>query len=98
MSNEHLRRALADIHEAAQEAKAAEEASEPAFTSMKLPELKAYAAEHGIDLGSARSKADVLAEIVAAEASAGDAQNVPAPGDEEADESAENTDPIASEE
>jgi hypothetical protein len=96
MSNEHLRRALADIHEAAQAAKAAEDAVESAFASMKLSELKAYAAEHGIDLRSARSKADVLAEIVAAEAD--DAQNVPDPGDEEADESAENTDPIASEE
>ncbi|MFC9786438.1 hypothetical protein [Rhodococcus sp. NPDC127528] len=33
--------------------------------SWKVPELKAYAAEHGIELGEATKKADILAAIAA---------------------------------
>ena len=51
--------------------KVAEPAPAPAFpegvptTEWKVDELKAYAAEHGIDLDASK-KADILAEITAA--------------------------------
>lgn len=35
------------------------------FDDMKLDELKAHAAENGIDLGDARTKADIMAAIQA---------------------------------
>lgn len=35
---------------------------------LKVAELKAYASEHGIDLGEATKKADIVAAITAAEA------------------------------
>lgn len=37
------------------------------FEGMKVVELKAYADEHGIDLGEATKKADIIAAITAAE-------------------------------
>lgn len=37
------------------------------FDSMKVEELKEYAAENGIDLGDATKKADIIAVIKAAE-------------------------------
>lgn len=48
------------------------EAPAPAdpLAAMKVDELKAYAAEKGIDLGDATKKADILAAIRAAEAPA----------------------------
>lgn len=36
------------------------------LTALKINELKAYAAEHGIDLGGAAKKADLVAVIAAA--------------------------------
>lgn len=41
-----------------------------ALKKMRVEELKAYAAEKGIDLGDASKKEDILAKIAAAEASA----------------------------
>lgn len=47
--------------------------AEKGVDGMTLPQLKAYAEEHGIDLGSATKKADVLAAVKAAEAVSEDA-------------------------
>jgi len=44
----------------------AEAGAGPVVDDMKLDELKAYADEHGIDLGDASKKADVLAAVKAA--------------------------------
>ena len=46
------------------------EAPADPLAAMKVDELKAYAAEKGIDLGDATKKADILAAIRAAEAPA----------------------------
>lgn len=46
------------------------EAPADPLAAMKVDELKAYAAEKGIDLGDAIKKADILAVIRAAEAPA----------------------------
>lgn len=43
------------------------EVDAPILTEMKLEELKAYAAEHNIDLGEAKNKADILKAIQEAE-------------------------------
>ena len=44
------------------------EADAKPLTEMKVDELKAYAAEHSIDLGDAKNKADILKAIQEAEA------------------------------
>lgn len=63
--------------------------------SWKVDELKAYAGEHGIDLGGATNKADILSVIEAAgsseedahaDADDGEADAVPADADDGADD------------
>lgn len=44
------------------------EKAEKDLDDMKLDELKAYAAEKGVELGEAKTKADILAKIKEAEA------------------------------
>lgn len=44
------------------------EADAKSIDEMKVDELKAYAAEHNIDLGEAKNKADILKTIQEAEA------------------------------
>ena len=44
------------------------EADAKPLDEMKVDELKAYAAEHNIDLGEAKNKADILKTIQEAEA------------------------------
>lgn len=44
------------------------EANAKPIDEMKVDELKAYAAEHNIDLGEAKNKADILKTIQEAEA------------------------------
>ena len=44
------------------------EADAKPLDEMRVDELKAYAAEHNIDLGEAKSKADILKAIQEAEA------------------------------
>lgn len=44
------------------------EADAKSIDEMKVDELKAYAAEHNIDLGKAKNKADILKTIQEAEA------------------------------
>ena len=44
------------------------EADEKPLDEMKVDDLRAYAAEHNIDLGEAKSKADLLKTIQEAEA------------------------------
>lgn len=48
------------------------EGPEKTLDEMSITELKAYASAHGIDLGDATLKADILAAIKAAEGAAGD--------------------------
>lgn len=44
---------------------AAHQPTEVPLTSMTVPELRAYAAEHGVDLGGATRKADIIAALQA---------------------------------
>ena len=46
--------------------------------SMTVEQLKSLASEHGIDLGKATKKADIIGLILAAEADAGDENALPA--------------------
>nr|DAT75489.1 MAG TPA: dimeris T4 recombination endonuclease VII [Caudoviricetes sp.] len=52
--------------EAEEQAKQPEEAADP-LEEMTLDELKEHAKQHDIKLGSARTKADIIAKITAAE-------------------------------
>ena len=51
---------------AEEQAEEPEEAADP-LAEMTLNELKEYAKQHDIELGSARNKADIIAKITAAE-------------------------------
>lgn len=53
-------------------AEASDAAPDDGLSKLKLPELKAYAAEHGIDLGTATKKEDIVAAIRAKAAEASD--------------------------
>lgn len=46
--------------------KVLEEGEAPQVSDLKLPELKDYAKQHGIDLGEATKREDVLATILKA--------------------------------
>ena len=77
-SNRHLCRFVKGVFETNDEALASKlkdlghtvegEADAKPIDEMKVDELKAYAAEHNIDLGEAKNKADILKTIQEAEA------------------------------
>jgi len=68
-THQRIRRALAEKKKAAEEAAklAAEQEQQqkPDFENMKIKELQEYAAENGIDLGSAKKKDEIIACIIA---------------------------------
>ena len=63
---EHEGYSVTEVEEVAEEEKEKTDPEDP-LASMKVEELKAYAAEKGIDLGEATKKADIIAVIKAAE-------------------------------
>lgn len=61
-------KAVSDQGEAAEDHADAVEAGEMKIEEMNVQQLKEYAANNGIDLGGARTKAEIIAAIYAAEA------------------------------
>ncbi|PSK96694.1 hypothetical protein CLV30_12576 [Haloactinopolyspora alba] len=61
---------------------------EKPLDKLKVPELRAYAADQGIDLGDASKKADILAAIEAAteDSGANDAEDEDHEDDDESDD------------
>ena len=60
------------------EAKNVSAPQQETLESMTVEQLKSLASEHGIDLGKATKKADIIGLILAAEADAGDENALPA--------------------
>ena len=69
---------LAEVKPEAKNVSAPQETAGATLESMTVEQLKSLASEHGIDLGKATKKADIIGLILAAEADAGDENALPA--------------------
>lgn len=70
---------LAEVKPEAKNASAPQQETAGAtLESMTVEQLKSLASEHGIDLGKATKKADIIGLFLAAEADAGDENALPA--------------------
>ena len=69
---------LAEVKPEAKNVSPQQETAGATLESMTVEQLKSLASEHGIDLGKATKKADIIGLILAAEADAGDENALPA--------------------